>query len=78
MALPRILGSAPVFPQETRMLAPFTPSGNGMRQMAGMVFRFQNASNFYVVRASALGHNVRFYKMVDGVRAAQPSENSHE
>jgi hypothetical protein len=39
-------------------------------QMAGIVFRYQNASNFYVLRASALGHNVRFYKMVDGVRSA--------
>ena len=38
-------------------------------QMAGVVFRFQNASNFYVVRASVLGHNVRFYKVVDGIRA---------
>ncbi|MDD5139592.1 MAG: DUF1080 domain-containing protein [Verrucomicrobiales bacterium] len=38
-------------------------------QMAGVVFHFQNASNFYVVRASALGHNVRFYKMVDGIRS---------
>jgi hypothetical protein len=38
-------------------------------QMAGLVFRYQNASNFYVVRASALGHNVRFYKMVNGVRS---------
>jgi hypothetical protein len=37
-------------------------------QMAGLVFRFQNGSNFYVVRASALGHNVHFYKVVDGVR----------
>jgi hypothetical protein len=37
-------------------------------QMAGMVFRWQNASNFYVVRASALGHNVRFYKVVNGLR----------
>ncbi len=36
-------------------------------QMAGIVFRYQNASNFYVVRASALGHNVRFYKVVDGL-----------
>src|ERR1017187_9620295 len=35
-------------------------------QMAGIVFRFQNASNFYVLRASALGHNLRFYKMVNG------------
>ncbi len=38
-------------------------------QMAGVVFRFQNASNFYVLRASALGHNVRFYKVVNGIRS---------
>ncbi len=37
-------------------------------QMAGVVFRYQNSSNFYVIRASALGHNVRFYKVVDGLR----------
>ncbi len=35
-------------------------------QMAGIVFRYQNESNFYVVRVSALGHNLRFYKYVDG------------
>jgi len=38
-------------------------------QMAGLVFRFQNVSNFYVVRVSAAGHNVRFYKVVNGVRS---------
>ena len=38
-------------------------------QMAGMVFRYQNSSNYYVVRASALGKNVRFYKVVDGIRS---------
>jgi len=37
-------------------------------QMAGIVFRYQNASNFYVLRASALGHNIRFYKVVNGLR----------
>jgi hypothetical protein len=37
-------------------------------QMAGIVFRYQNASNFYVLRASALGHNLHFYKVVNGVR----------
>jgi len=37
-----------------------------LEQMAGIVFRYQNASNFYVFRASALGHNVRFYKVVNG------------
>ena len=40
-----------------------------VEQMAGIVFRYQNTSNFYVLRASALGHNVRFYKVVDGVRS---------
>ena len=38
-------------------------------QMAGVVFRFQNESNFYVVRVSALGKNVRFYKVVNGARS---------
>ena len=40
-----------------------------LEQMAGVVFRFQNTSNFYVVRASALGKNLRFYKVVNGVRS---------
>ena len=38
-------------------------------QMAGVVFRFQNTSNFYVVRVSALGKNIRFYKVVNGERS---------
>jgi hypothetical protein len=38
-------------------------------QMAGLVFRFQNNSNFYVVRASSLGQNIRFYKVVNGERS---------
>ncbi len=40
-----------------------------LEQMAGVVFRFQNTSNFYVVRVSALGKNIRFYKVVDGARS---------
>ena len=39
-----------------------------LEQMAGIVFRYQNESNFYVLRASALGHNLRFYKVVNGIR----------
>jgi hypothetical protein len=38
-------------------------------QMAGVVFRFQNTSNFYVARVSALGKNVRFYKVINGLRS---------
>jgi len=40
-----------------------------MEQMAGIAFRFQDEKNFYVIRASALGRNVRFYKVVGGIRS---------
>ncbi len=40
-----------------------------VEQMAGMVFRFQDQKNFYVIRASALGNNIRFYKVVAGIRS---------
>jgi len=38
-------------------------------QMAGLVFRYQNASNYYVIRANAVDKNIRFYKVVDGQRS---------
>ena len=37
-------------------------------KMAGIAFRIQNATNYYVVRASSLGNNLRFYKVVNGQR----------
>jgi hypothetical protein len=37
-------------------------------QMAGIAFRFQNATNYYVVRASSLGNYLRFYKVLNGER----------
>lgn len=40
-----------------------------VEQLPGVVFRYQNPTNYYVVRASALGNNVRFYKVVNGVRS---------
>ena len=38
-------------------------------RMAGIAFRVQDEKNFYVIRASSLGRNIRFYKMVNGVRS---------
>lgn len=38
-------------------------------QMAGVVFRYQDEKNFYIMRASGFGSNVRFYKVVDGQRS---------
>lgn len=43
-------------------------NGGAVEQIGGVVFRFQDEKNFYVVRASALGNNLRFYKFVDGKR----------
>lgn len=42
--------------------------GGDKEQMGGIAFRLQDAENFYVVRISAAGQNVRFYKVVAGVR----------
>lgn len=39
-----------------------------VEQMAGIAFRVQNESNYYVVRASSLGNTFRFYKVLDGQR----------
>jgi hypothetical protein len=41
-----------------------------VEQMAGIAFRLQDERNFYVIRASGLGGNVRFYKVVNGERSA--------
>jgi hypothetical protein len=37
-------------------------------QMAGIAFRFQDAKNFYYVRASSLGNTFGFFKVQDGQR----------
>jgi hypothetical protein len=42
--------------------------GGGLEQMAGIAFRIQDEQNFYVIRVSGLGKNVRFYKVVGGER----------
>ena len=47
----------------------FKLAGGGLEQMAGIAFRLRDEKNFYVVRASGLGRNIRFYKVVDGVRS---------
>ena len=52
-----------------KLTVPFKIVSGVAEQMAGVVFRYQNPSNFYVLRASALGHNVRFYRVIDGNRA---------
>jgi hypothetical protein len=44
-----------------------TVSGKA-EQMAGIAFRIQDETNYYVLRASSLGNTFRFYKVVNGQR----------
>src|SRR5262249_5664657 len=44
-----------------------TVSGTAER-MAGIAFRIQDETNYYIVRASSLGSTFRFYKVVNGQR----------
>jgi hypothetical protein len=39
-----------------------------MEQMAGIAFRVQNETNYYVARASSLGNTFKFYKVLNGER----------
>lgn len=50
--------------------ARFKTVAGSIEQMAGVAFRIKDENNYYVVRASSLGNNLRFYKFVEGVRSA--------
>jgi hypothetical protein len=55
--------------------ARFKIVGGAIEQMAGLVFRYQNESNYYYLRASALGRTLRFYKVVNGERGQPVGED---
>lgn len=46
-------------------------------QMAGLVFRYQNSSNFYIVRVDAIAKNIRYYKVVNGGRYSLVTSPCH-
>jgi len=48
----------------------FKPVNGKEDQAGGAVFRFQDANNYYVVRANALEDNVVLYKTVSGKRSS--------
>jgi Domain of Unknown Function (DUF1080) len=50
-----------------RLTTRFKIVGGALEQTAGIIFRFQNESNFYMVGASALGGSFRCYKVDNGV-----------
>jgi len=48
----------------------FKPVSGREDQAGGLVFRFKDANNYYVVRANALEDNVVLYKTVNGKRSS--------
>lgn len=47
----------------------FKPISGKVDQAAGLVFRYRDSGNYYVVRANALEENVVLYKVEDGKRS---------
>jgi hypothetical protein len=50
----------------------FRPVSGRVDQSAGLVWRFQNEDNYYIVRANALENNVVLYKVDKGKRTDLP------
>ncbi len=61
-----------IFEEETfddfTLTTRFKTVGGDKERMAGIAFRIQNETNYYVVRASSLGNTFKFYKVVNGQR----------
>jgi hypothetical protein len=50
----------------------FKPISGRVDQAAGLVWRYENQDNYYIVRANALEHNVVLYKVENGKRTDLP------
>ena len=65
----------PVLFDNEQIFADFTATvhfkivGGEKEQMAGIAFRAKDERSYYVIRVSALGNNVRFYKFIGGLRS---------
>jgi hypothetical protein len=61
-----------IFDEETygdfTLTTKFKTVRGAVEQMAGIAFRVQDETNYYVVRASSLGNTFRFYKVLNGLR----------
>ena len=54
----------------------FRPVSGGVDQAAGLVWRYRDANNYYIVRANALEGNVVLYKVESGKRTDLPVKGS--
>jgi len=58
------------------MTTSFKPISGEEDQAAGLIFRVQDAGNYYIVRANALEDNVAIFKYVNGRRSELASEST--
>lgn len=56
--------------QDGELSVAFKPVEGSIDQAAGMVWRYQDPNNYYIVRANALENNVVLYKVQGGVRTS--------
>lgn len=56
--------------QDGELSVAFKPVDGSVDQAAGIVWRYQDPNNYYIVRANALENNVVFYKVENGVRTS--------
>lgn len=54
----------------------FKPISGSRAQVAGLMFRAQSASDYYVVRANSLDNSVRLYRMEKGKRSQLASKEA--
>jgi hypothetical protein len=54
--------------QDGEVSVAFKPVSGSVDQAAGIVWRYQDPGNYYIVRANALENNVVLYRVVSGVR----------
>lgn len=62
--------------KDTDISVRFRPVSGGGDQAAGLVWRYQDANNYYIVRANALEGNVVLYKVENGKRTDLPVKGS--
>jgi hypothetical protein len=63
---------ADVSAADVDLAARFRPVSGRVDQAAGLVWRYQNEDNYYIVRANALEDNVVLYKVQNGRRTDLP------
>lgn len=63
---------ADVMPADVDLSVRVKPISGKVDQAAGLVWRFQNEDNYYIVRANALENNVVLYKVENGKRIDLP------